>query len=150
MLTPWCFRGVSPLHFQNPSLTFFLTIPSRSLRMQQTIGAFRLDRCIQVTEMKNDVQNIRRKATWAFGRHAGTAGICRRFGEQGPHTVAGEEWACTIEGSPRNDNTAQSYDTQRELGYYLLRAGEKLFPRGTPVAPSQAGVDRGRGNTGVP
>jgi len=54
-----------------------------------------------------------------------------------------------IRGSPRNDDTPQSDDIRRKLRYHSLGAGKKLFPRGTKVAPSQAGVDMGRGSTGV-
>jgi len=40
---------------------------------------------------------------------------------------------CRIEGSPRNDNTAQIYDIQRELGYPFLQAGKQILSRGTPA-----------------
>jgi len=60
--------------------------------MQRAIGSFWLDRCMQVTEMKNDVQDIQREVTRAFDHQIGTAGgIGRRFAEQGPHLMAGEK-----------------------------------------------------------
>jgi len=62
--------------------------------MQRPIGSFRLDCCMQVTEMKNDIQNMQREASSTPGRQAGTAGFGRRFGEQGQHGVTGEDWAC--------------------------------------------------------
>ena len=88
-------KNFHPDHFQHPSLTFFMVISSHELSMQQSNRKDPIGRCMQVTEMKNDVQNIRRKATRPFNCHAGIADIGRRFAEQGIHPVAGEGLACT-------------------------------------------------------